>query len=108
MILIKDNRVYKFSTQLLVKSMQTLEMMLFQQNISTALVEAIDSKEEKRRRRRARWAYIIGLFAVVFLWRAVWDWSEMYFSSTGSFIVGLILVGIVALLQRDHVRDLFG
>jgi uncharacterized membrane protein YdcZ (DUF606 family) len=107
MILIKDNRVYKFSTQLLVKSMQTLEMMLFQQNISTALVEAIDSKEEKRRRRRARWAYIIGLFAVVFLWRAVWDWSEMYFSSMGSFIVGLILVGIVALLQRDHVRDLF-
>jgi hypothetical protein len=69
--------------------------------------EAIDSKEEKRRRRRANWGYIIGLFAVVFMWRAIWDWSELYFSSMGSFIIGLILVGIVALLQRDHVKDLF-
>lgn len=77
-------------------------------NIGTTVVEAIDSKEERRRRRRAAWGYIIGLFAVVFMWRAIWDWSEMYFSSWGSFIVGLILVGIVALLQRDHVRDLFG
>jgi hypothetical protein len=72
------------------------------------LVEAIDSKEEKRRRRRASWGYIIGLFAVVFMWRAIWDWSELYFSSMGSFIIGLILVGIVAFLQRDHVKDLFG
>jgi hypothetical protein len=72
------------------------------------MVEAIDSKEEKRRRRRASWCYIIGLFAVVFMWRAIWDWSELYFSSMGSFIIGLILVGIVALLQRDHVKNLFG
>lgn len=77
-------------------------------NIGTIVVEAIDPKEERRRRRRAAWGYIIGLFAVVFMWRAIWDWSEMYFSSLGSFIIGLILVGIVALLQRDHVRDLFG
>jgi hypothetical protein len=74
----------------------------------TAVTEVIDSKEEKRRRRRAGWAYIVGLFAVVFMWRAIWDWSEMYFSSTGSFIVGLILVGVVGFLQRDHVKDLFG
>ena len=72
------------------------------------MVEVIDPKEEKKRRRREGWAYIIGLFAVVFMWRAIWDWSEMYFSSTGSFIIGLILVGIVGLLQRDHIRDLFG
>jgi hypothetical protein len=44
---------------------------------------------------------------VVFMWRAIWDWSEQYFSTNGSFIVGLILVGIVAWLQKDHVRDLF-
>jgi hypothetical protein len=25
----------------------------------------------------------------------------------GSFIIGIILVGIVALLQRDHVKELF-
>jgi hypothetical protein len=31
----------------------------------------------------------------------------MYISSMGSFIVGLILVGVVAFLQRDHVKELF-
>jgi uncharacterized membrane protein YdcZ (DUF606 family) len=71
------------------------------------VVEITDPKEIRNQRRRERWAYIIGLFAVVFLWRAVWDWSEQYFSTNGSFIVGLILVGIVAWLNKDHVRDLF-
>ncbi len=71
------------------------------------MVEITDPKEIRNQRRRERWAYIIGLFAVVFMWRAIWDWSEQYFTSNGSFIVGLILVGIVAWLQKDHVRDLF-
>jgi uncharacterized membrane protein YdcZ (DUF606 family) len=71
------------------------------------VVEITDPKEIRNQRRRERWAYIIGLFAVVFMWRAIWDWSEQYFSTNGSFIVGLILVGIVAWLQKDHVRDLF-
>ncbi|AIC14875.1 hypothetical protein [Nitrososphaera viennensis] len=71
------------------------------------MVESSNSKEERKRKRRAAWAYIVGLFAVVFMWRSIWDWSEMYFSSMGSFIVGLALVGIVAVLQRDHVKDLF-
>jgi uncharacterized membrane protein YdcZ (DUF606 family) len=71
------------------------------------LAKASDPKEERVRKRRAGWAYIVGLFAVVFLWRSIWDWSEMYFSSMGSFIVGLILIGVVAVLQRDHVKDLF-
>jgi|GEM_PF-5709948 len=71
------------------------------------VVEITDPKEIRSQRRRERWAYIIGVFAVVFMWRAIWDWSEQYFSTNGSFIVGLILVGIVAWLQKDHVRDLF-
>lgn len=71
------------------------------------MTETIDPKEEKSRRRRERWASIIGLFAVVFLWRAIWDWSEIYFTSNGSFIIGLILVGVVGFLHRDHVRELF-
>jgi hypothetical protein len=71
------------------------------------MAEALNPKAEKNRRRKERWASIIGLFAVVFLWRAVWDWSEIYFSSNGSFIVGLALVGVVAWLNKEHVRDLF-
>ncbi|HEX2472388.1 MAG TPA: hypothetical protein VHJ59_06525 [Nitrososphaera sp.] len=71
------------------------------------MTEVIDPKKERSRRRRERWAGILGLFAVVFLWRAIWDWSEIYFTSNGSFIIGLILVGIVAFLNREHVKDLF-
>jgi hypothetical protein len=71
------------------------------------VTEVIDPKEERRRRRKERWASILGLFAVVFLWRAIWDWSEIYFTSNGSFIIGLILVGIVAFLNREHVKELF-
>ncbi|AIF84084.1 hypothetical protein NTE_02027 [Candidatus Nitrososphaera evergladensis SR1] len=71
------------------------------------MAEASNSKAEKIRKRKAAWAYIVGLFAVVFMWRSIWDWSDMYFSTMGSFIIGLILVGVVAVLQRDHVKDLF-
>lgn len=71
------------------------------------MTEVIDPKKERRRRRREMWAGILGLFAVVFMWRAIWDWSEIYFTSNGSFIIGLILVGIVAFLNREHVKDLF-
>jgi hypothetical protein len=74
---------------------------------NTIVAEVTDPKEVKSRRRKERWASIIGLFAVVFLWRAVWDWSEIYFTSTGSFIIGLILVAIVAWLNKEHVKDLF-
>lgn len=87
--------------------MQTLEMMLLQQNIGTAVVEAIDPKEEKRRRRKMYWAYIIGLFAVVLLWRSIWDWADIFLTDVEGFILGFILVGIVGWLYRDHVRDLF-
>ncbi len=71
------------------------------------MTEAVDPRKARRERRRATWAYIVGLFAVVFLWRAIWDWSEIYFSSNGSFIVGIILLFVVALLNKDHIKDLF-
>ncbi len=71
------------------------------------MTEHIDEKEERKRRRRSIWAYFVGLFAVVFMWRAIWDWSDMFFGTAGSFIIGLILVGVVAVLQKEHVKDLF-
>lgn len=71
------------------------------------MAEATNPRAVRSKRRRERWAYIVGLFAVVFLWRSVWDWSEQYFSTNASFIIGLILVGIVAWLNKDHVKDLF-
>lgn len=71
------------------------------------MAKTIDPNAERRIRRKERWASLIGLFAVVFLWRAIWDWSEIYFTSNGSFIIGMILVAIVAWLHRDHVKELF-
>ena len=71
------------------------------------VVDITDPKEIRSQRRREKWAYIIGLFAVVFMWRAIWDWSEQFFGTNASFIVGLILVGVVAWLNKTHVRDLF-
>jgi hypothetical protein len=70
-------------------------------------LEPVGPAEQRKRRRKERWAYILGLFAVVFLWRAIWDWSDYYFTTTGSFIIGLVLVGIVAWLNKEHVKDLF-
>jgi hypothetical protein len=70
-------------------------------------LEPVGPAELRRQRRRERWAYILGLFAVVFLWRAIWDWSDYYFTTTGSFIIGLALVAIVAWLNKAHVKDLF-
>ena len=71
------------------------------------MAEATNSRARRSKRRRERWAYIVGLVAVVFLWRSVWDWSEQYFSTNASFVVGLILVGIVAWLNKERVKELF-
>jgi len=72
------------------------------------MVESSENQvAQRKKRRKERWASIIGLFAVVFLWRAVWDWSELYFTSNGSFVIGMVLVGVVAWLHKDHVKELF-
>ena len=76
-------------------------------NNETAVTEVIDPKEEREDGEEEKGGQRLGLFAVVFLWRAIWDWSEIYFTSNGSFIIGLILVGIVAFLNREHVKELF-
>lgn len=68
--------------------------------------KAFDAKAAKRLKRKERWAGIIGLFAVVFLWRAIWDWSEQYFTSNGSFVIGVLLVIMVAWLNKEHVKEL--
>ena len=71
------------------------------------MTEVIESKRGEKTEKKRKVGSILGLFAVVFLWRAIWDWSEIYFTSNGSFIIGLILVGIVAFLNREHVKELF-
>jgi hypothetical protein len=69
--------------------------------------KTMDPGAARRLKRRERWANITGLFAVVFLWRAIWDWSDYYFTTNGSFVIGILLVGVVAWLNKEHVKELF-
>jgi hypothetical protein len=63
--------------------------------------------EEKRARRRHIWAVIFGFLAVVLLWRAIWDITAEILSPTTTLIVGLIFLEIVALLEKEYLRELF-
>lgn len=62
---------------------------------------------ETRRKRRETLAAIIGLVAVVLLWRAIWDLSVAVITPLMSLAVGLALIAVVAYLNKDYLRELF-
>ena len=63
------------------------------------------SKRSKRRREVL--AAVVGLVAVVMLWRAIWDITAAVMTPLTSLAVGLALIGIVAYLNKDYLRELF-
>lgn len=63
--------------------------------------------ETRRKRRRETLAAIIGLVAVVLLWRAIWDLSVAVMTPLMSLAVGLALIAVVAYLNKDYLRELF-
>jgi sorbitol-specific phosphotransferase system component IIBC len=63
------------------------------------------SKRSKRRREVL--AAVVGLVAVVMLWRAIWDITAAKMTPLTSLAVGLALIGIVAYLNKDYLRELF-
>jgi hypothetical protein len=52
-------------------------------------------------------AAVLGLVAVVLLWRAIWDLSVAIMSLLTSMVVALALIGAVAYLSKDYLRELF-
>ena len=52
-------------------------------------------------------AAVLGLVAVVLLWRAIWDLSVAIMSPLTSMAVALALIGAVAYLNKDYLRELF-
>jgi len=46
--------------------------------------------------------------AVVLLQRAIWDMTAEILSPTMTLIVGLTFLGIVALLEKEYFKKLFG
>ena len=61
----------------------------------------------KKAVRRHRWAAIVGFVALILLWRAIWDLSEQVFTPVTALIIGLVLVGVVGVLEKDHLKELF-
>jgi hypothetical protein len=64
--------------------------------------------EGRSKRRREMFAAVLGLVAVVLLWRAIWDMAAAIMSPLPSLlIVGPALVDAVAYPDRDYLRELF-
>jgi dolichyl-phosphate-mannose--protein O-mannosyl transferase len=61
----------------------------------------------RNKKRREVIAAILGLVAVVLLWRAIWDMTEAIMSPVTSLIVGLVLIGIIAYLNKGYLKELF-
>ncbi|HKU49882.1 MAG TPA: hypothetical protein VJP79_08030 [Nitrososphaera sp.] len=63
--------------------------------------------ETHRKRRKELLAGIIGLVAVVLLWRAIWDISAAVMTPITSLIIGLGLLAVLAYFNKEYLRELF-
>jgi len=61
----------------------------------------------RTKKRKEAVAAVLGLVAVVLLWRAIWDMSAAVMSPLASLAVGLALIGCVAYLNKEYLRELF-
>lgn len=44
---------------------------------------------------------------MVLLWRVIWDMAEAVMTPLMSLVVGLVLVGGIAYLNKDYLKELF-
>ena len=61
----------------------------------------------RRKRRKEVLAAVLGVVAVVLIWRAIWDMAAAIMSPLTSLAIGLVLIGIIAYLNMDYLRKLF-
>ena len=52
-------------------------------------------------------AAVLGVIAVVLIWRAIWDITAAVMSPLTSLVIGLALIGVIAYLNKDYLRELF-
>lgn len=66
-------------------------------------------EEAARRSKRGRevLAAVLGVVAVVLIWRAIWDMAAAVMSPLTSLVIGLALIGVIAYLNKDYLRELF-
>jgi hypothetical protein len=64
-------------------------------------------EQTKSERRKYVISALLGLVAVVLLWRAIWDFADMIMSPFMSLVIGFILLGILSFVQKDYIKKLF-
>lgn len=64
-------------------------------------------KTETLERRKEFLSAMLGLFAVVLLWRAIWDMAEAVMTPVTSLVIGLVLLGILGYINNDYLKKLF-
>jgi hypothetical protein len=66
-----------------------------------------EAAARRSNRRREVLAAVLGVIAVVLIWRAIWDMAAAVMSPLTSLVIGLALVGAIAYLNKDYLRELF-
>lgn len=52
-------------------------------------------------------AAVLGVVAVVLIWRAIWDMAAAVMSPLTSLVIGLAFIGVIVYLNKDYLRELF-
>jgi hypothetical protein len=63
-------------------------------------------KNEIAKRRKEFMSAMIGLVAVVLLWRAIWDMAEAVMTPMTSLIIGFVLLGVLGYINNDYLKKL--
>jgi hypothetical protein len=67
----------------------------------------MEEAARRSRRRREVLAAVLGVVAVVLIWRAIWDMAAAVMSPLISLVIGLALIGVIAYLNKDYLKELF-
>jgi hypothetical protein len=67
----------------------------------------MEEAARRSKRRREVLAAVLGVIAVVLIWRAIWDMAAALMSPLTSLVIGLALIGVIAYLNKGYLRELF-
>jgi hypothetical protein len=68
---------------------------------------AMEEAARRGKKRRAVLAAVLEVVAVVLIWRAIWDVAAAIMSPLTSLVIGLVLIGVIAYLNKDYLKELF-
>jgi hypothetical protein len=67
----------------------------------------MEEAARRSKRRREVLAAVLGVMAVVLIWRAIWDMAAALMSPLTSLVIGLALFGAIAYPNKDYLKELF-